>query len=42
MTIQRAHINANLCDSPSEKGLFEYEWIIWNEAKCVCFENYLL
>lgn len=41
MTLQRAHINVNLCDSPSIKGLFGYEWMIWNEAKCACFENYL-
>ncbi|HBV18010.1 MAG TPA: penicillin-binding protein [Chryseobacterium carnipullorum] len=41
MTLQRAHINVNLCDSPSIKELFGYEWMIWNEAKCACFENYL-
>jgi hypothetical protein len=41
MIQQRAHINVNLCDSPSIKGLFGYEWMIWNEAKCACFENYL-
>lgn len=42
MTIQRAHINVNLCGSPSTKGLFGCEWMIWNEAKCACFESYLL
>ncbi|PKF73603.1 penicillin-binding protein [Chryseobacterium sp. PMSZPI] len=42
MTIQRAHINVNLCDSPSPKGLFGYECMIWNEVKCADFGNYLL
>jgi len=42
MTIQIAHINVNLCDSPSSKGLLGCERMIWNEAKCACFENYLL
>ena len=40
--IQSAHINVNLCDIPSPKGLLGYEWMIWNEAKCADFENYLL
>jgi hypothetical protein len=42
MTIQRAHINAELCESPSIKGLFGYDEMIWNEAKCADFGNYLL
>jgi len=42
MIIQRAHISLNLCDSPSIKGLFGYEMMIWNEVKCADFENYLL
>ncbi|MBV8326356.1 penicillin-binding protein [Chryseobacterium sp.] len=42
MTIQRAHINAELCESPSTKGLFVYDEVIWNEAKCADFGNYLL
>lgn len=42
MTIQRAHISLNLCDLPILKGSFGYEWMILNEAKCACFENYLL
>lgn len=41
MTKQRAHINVNLCESPSMDGLFGYEGLIWNEAKCVDFGNYL-
>ncbi len=42
MTIQRAHINAELCESPSKLGLFVYDEMIWNEAKCADFGNYLL
>lgn len=42
MTKQRAHISLNLCDCPSIKGAFGYEWMIWNEAKCADFGNYLL
>ncbi|MBP2618965.1 penicillin-binding protein [Chryseobacterium jejuense] len=42
MTIQRAHINAELCESPSKLGLFAYDGTIWNEAKCADFGNYLL
>lgn len=42
MTIQRAHISLNLCDCPILKGSFGYEWMIWNEAKCADFGNYLL
>lgn len=42
MTIQRAHTSLNLCDRPVAKGSFGYEWIISYEAKCACFENYLL
>lgn len=42
MTIQRAHISLNLCDHPVIKGSFGYEWMILNEAKSACFENYLL
>ncbi|AZA53455.1 penicillin-binding protein [Chryseobacterium sp. G0201] len=42
MTIQIAHISLNLCDRPAIKGSFGYEWMIWNEAKCACFGNYLL
>ena len=42
MTKQSAHINVNLCDSPSIGGIFGYEWMIWNEAKCADFGNYLL
>lgn len=42
MTKQRAHINVNLCESPSIDGLFGYEPMIWNEAKCANFGNYLL
>ncbi|AYZ10707.1 penicillin-binding protein [Chryseobacterium arthrosphaerae] len=42
MTIQRAHINAELFESPSNKGLFGYDGVIWNEAKCADFGNYLL
>ncbi len=42
MTIQRAHISLNLCDCPTVKGSFAYEHVVWNEAKCACFENYLL
>ncbi|MBW7676179.1 penicillin-binding protein [Chryseobacterium chendengshani] len=42
MTIQRAHINASLCDNPSIKGLFGYELMIWDEAKCADFGNFLL
>ncbi|REC61243.1 penicillin-binding protein [Chryseobacterium pennae] len=42
MTIQRAHINAELFESPSNKGLLGYDWMIWNEAKCADFGNYLL
>lgn len=41
MTIQRVHINLNLCDCPSIKGLFGYEYMMLNEAKCAYFENYL-
>lgn len=41
MTIQRAHINAELFESPSNKGLFGYEGVIWNEVKCADFGNYL-
>ncbi len=41
MTIQRAHISLNLCDCPVVKGSFGYEWMISDEAKCACFENYL-
>ncbi|WP_370901030.1 penicillin-binding protein [Chryseobacterium gossypii] len=41
MKPQRAHINADLCEIPSIKGLFGYEGMIWNEAKCACFGNYL-
>lgn len=41
MTIQRAHINAELCKSPSILGLFAYDEVIWNEAKCADFGNYL-
>ncbi|MCP1298190.1 penicillin-binding protein [Chryseobacterium sp. S0630] len=42
MTIQRAHIYAELCESPSNKGLFGRDEVIWNEAKCADFGNYLL
>ncbi len=42
MTIQRAHINAELLGSPSTKGFSGYEGMIWNEAKCADFGNYLL
>ncbi|WP_034722467.1 hypothetical protein [Chryseobacterium sp. UNC8MFCol] len=42
MTIQRAHINAELCKSPLNKGLFTYDEMIWNEVKCADFGNYLL
>ncbi len=42
MTIQRAHINAELFESPSNKGLLGYDEMIWNEAKCADFGNYLL
>lgn len=42
MTIQRAHINAELCENPSKPGLFAYDGMIWNEAKCADFGNYLL
>lgn len=42
MTIQRAHINAELFGSPSNKGLFGYDEMILNEAKCADFGNYLL
>lgn len=42
MTIQRAHISLNLCDRPVLKGSLGYEWMISYEAKCACFENYLL
>lgn len=41
MTIQRVHISLNLCDCPAVKGSFGYEWMISDEAKCTCFENYL-
>ncbi|MET3038080.1 penicillin-binding protein [Chryseobacterium sp. NRRL B-14859] len=41
MTIQRAHINAELCEIPSTKGLFGYDGMIWNEVKCADFGNYL-
>lgn len=41
MTIQRAHISLNLCDCPVVKESFGYEWMISDEAKCACFENYL-
>jgi len=42
MTIQRAHINAELFESPYNKGLFGRDEVIWNEAKCADFGNYLL
>ncbi|ALR32429.1 penicillin-binding protein [Chryseobacterium sp. IHB B 17019] len=42
MTTQRAHISLNPCDRPLLKGSFGYECMIWNEAKCACFGNYLL
>lgn len=42
MTIQRAHISLNLCNRPVIKGLFGYEWMMSDEAKCACFENFLL
>lgn len=42
MTIQRAHISLNLCDRPVLKGSFGYECMMLDEAKCACFENYLL
>jgi len=42
MTIQRVHISLNLCDRPVIKGSFGYEWMISDEAKCACFENFLL
>ena len=42
MTIQRAHINAELFKSPSNKGLFGRDEVIWNEAKCADFGNYLI
>lgn len=42
MTIQRAHISLNLCDRPVIKGSFGYGWMISDEAKCACFENFLL
>jgi hypothetical protein len=42
MTIQRAHINAELFESPSNKGLLGYDEVIWNGAKCADFGNYLL
>ncbi|WP_292011227.1 penicillin-binding protein [Chryseobacterium sp.] len=42
MTIQRAHINVNLCKSPSIEGLFGYDWMMWNEAKCAYFGNNLV
>lgn len=41
MKIQRAHISLNLCDRPTVKGSFGYEWMLMNEAKCACFENCL-
>ncbi|RKS95948.1 penicillin-binding protein [Chryseobacterium defluvii] len=39
MKLQRAHINVNLCKSPSIEGLFGYDEMIWNEAKCAYFEK---
>ncbi|WP_262151504.1 penicillin-binding protein [Chryseobacterium foetidum] len=42
MTIQRAHISLNLYDSPSIKGFSGCEYMMWDEAKCAYFENYLL
>lgn len=41
MKLQRTHINAELCESPSIKGLFVYDWMILSEAKCAFFGNYL-
>ncbi len=41
MKQQRAHINVNLQKSPSIEGLFSYDCMMWNEAKCAGFENYL-
>lgn len=41
MIIQRAHINAEVCENPSTKGLFGYDEMIWNEAECAGFGNYL-
>ncbi|MDV7698977.1 penicillin-binding protein [Chryseobacterium soli] len=41
MTKQRAHINVNLCESPSIEGLFGYDELMCNEAKCADFGNYL-
>ncbi|REC67095.1 penicillin-binding protein [Chryseobacterium flavum] len=42
MRIQRAHINAEICESLYTKGLFGYNPVIWNEVKCADFGNYLL
>nr|WP_314494413.1 penicillin-binding protein [uncultured Chryseobacterium sp.] len=42
MKIQRIHISVNLYDIPSIKGLFGCEDMMWNEAKCAYFENFLL
>ena len=38
MIQQRAHIDSNLHESPSFKGLFVAECMVWNEAKCAYFD----